>query len=88
LTTRLGSESREWRRENSGWVGVVPVRNFDRGEGGLRHARAWTSFSRARGTSGTDAWALNQTNSACHRAGAVDRHGLTPVKPKLADDKA
>jgi hypothetical protein len=57
-------------------------------EGGLRHARAWTSFSRARGTPGTDVGALDRTNSAGHRAGAADHHGRTPVKPKLADDKA
>jgi hypothetical protein len=56
--------------------------------GGLRRARAWTIFSSARGTSGTDARALDRTNSAGHRAGAVDRHGRTSVKPKLADDKA
>jgi hypothetical protein len=35
--------------------------------GGLRRARAWTSFSRARGTSGTDAGALDWTNLASHR---------------------
>jgi hypothetical protein len=55
---------------------------------GLRHARAWTNFSRARGTPGTDAGALDYTNLASHRAGTADRHGQTPMKPKLADDKA
>jgi hypothetical protein len=43
--------------------------------GGLRRARAWTSFSRARGTSGTDAGALDWTKSAGHRAGTADRRG-------------
>jgi hypothetical protein len=43
--------------------------------GGLRRARAWTNFSRARVTPGTD-------------AGALDRHDRTQAKPKLADDKA
>ena len=56
--------------------------------GGLRRARAWTSFSRARGTLGTDTGALDRTNSTGHRAGAADHHGRTPAKPKLADDKA
>jgi hypothetical protein len=56
--------------------------------GGLRRARAWTSFSRARGTPGTDAGALNRTNSTGHRAGVADRHDRTPANPKLADDKA
>jgi hypothetical protein len=56
--------------------------------GGLRHARAWTSFNRARGTPGTDAGALDQTNSASHRACAADHHDRTPAKLKLADDKA
>jgi hypothetical protein len=64
------------------------VRNSDRGEGGLRRARAWTSFSRARGISGTEAGALDQTNSVGHRAGVADRHDRTPAKPKLATDKA
>jgi hypothetical protein len=43
--------------------------------GGLRRARAWTSFSRARGTSGIEAGALDWTNSTGHRAGAADRRG-------------
>jgi hypothetical protein len=41
--------------------------------GGLRHARAWTSFNRARGTSGTDAEAHDWTNSAGYLASAADR---------------
>jgi hypothetical protein len=56
--------------------------------GGLRRARAWSSFSGARGTSGTDAGALYWTNSASHRADEADRHDRTPAKQKLADDKA
>jgi hypothetical protein len=43
--------------------------------GGLRRARAWTSFSRARGTSGTDEGVLDWTNSAGHRVGAADCRG-------------
>jgi hypothetical protein len=56
--------------------------------GGPRRARAWTGFSRVRGTSGTDEGTLDQANSAGPRACAVDRHGRTPVKPKLANDEA
>jgi hypothetical protein len=56
--------------------------------GGLRRARAWTNFSRARGTPGTDAEALDRTNLASHHASVANRHGQPPAKPKLADDKA
>jgi hypothetical protein len=56
--------------------------------GGLRRARAWDSFSRARGSPRIDAGALDRANLAGHRAGAVDHHSQTPVKPKLAGDKA
>jgi hypothetical protein len=56
--------------------------------GGLRHAKAWDSFSRGRGTLGTNIGALDRANLAGHRAGAVDRHGRTPTKPKLADHRA
>jgi hypothetical protein len=64
------------------------VRNSGRGEGGLRRARAWTGFSKARGTPGTNAGALDRANSAGHHAGMADRHGRTPAKLKLADNKA
>jgi hypothetical protein len=43
--------------------------------GGLRRARAWDSFSRARRTSGNDAGALGRTKSADHRTGAADCYG-------------
>jgi hypothetical protein len=55
---------------------------------GLRRAKAWDRFSRARGNSRTNAGALGWANLAGHRAGAVDRHGRTPTKPKLANDKS
>jgi hypothetical protein len=45
-----------------------------RGEG-LRHAKAWDSFSRARGNSRTDAGALGRTKLVGHREGTADRHG-------------
>jgi hypothetical protein len=54
----------------------------------LRCAKAWDSFSRGRGTLGTNTGALGQANLAGHRAGAADRHGQTPAKPKLADHRA
>jgi hypothetical protein len=62
------------------------MRNRGRGEGGLRCVRAWTSFSRARGTSGTDEGALDRINSVGHRAVAADHHDRTSAKPKLAND--
>jgi hypothetical protein len=55
--------------------------------GGLRRAKAWDSFSRGRGTLGTNVRALGRANLAGHHAGAADRHGRTPAKPKLANDK-
>jgi hypothetical protein len=75
-----GERSRAGRR-NSG-EGFRP-----RGEG-LRHDKAWDNFSRGRGTLGTNVGALGRANLAGHRAGAADRHGRTPAKPKLADNKA
>jgi hypothetical protein len=44
-----------------------------RGEG-LRHAKAWDSFNRARGNSRTDTGALGRTKLAGYRKDAVDRH--------------
>jgi hypothetical protein len=55
---------------------------------GLRRAKAWTNFSRARGTPGADAGALNRANLVGHRVGAADRHGQPLAKPKLANNKA
>jgi hypothetical protein len=79
LTMRPGSEKVERWRKDSRWVGATPVRNRGRGEGGLRRARAWTSFSKARGTSRTDAGALDRTNSAGHRVGTTDCDGTSQV---------
>jgi hypothetical protein len=55
--------------------------------GGLRHAKAWTNFSRARGTPGADTGALNRANLASHCAGAADHHDQPPAKPKLANNE-
>jgi hypothetical protein len=43
--------------------------------GGLRHAKAWDSFSRGRDILGTNTGALGRANLAGHCAGAADRHG-------------
>jgi hypothetical protein len=55
--------------------------------GGLRRAKAWDSFSRGRGTLGTNTGALGRANLTGHRVGAADRHDRTPAKPKWADNK-
>jgi hypothetical protein len=73
LATRPGSERGERRRKGSG-RGNFGEESRPRRRG-LGRVRAWTSFSRARGTSGTDAGALHWTNSVGHRAGAADRRG-------------
>jgi hypothetical protein len=56
--------------------------------GGLRRAKAWTNFSRARGTPRAVAGALDRANLAGHRAGAADRHDQPPTKSKLANSEA
>jgi hypothetical protein len=83
------------RGQRGGMAGKRPLadrRNSGEGfwprGGGLRRAKAWDSFSRGKGTLGTNAGALGQANLASHREGAVDRHGRTPAKPKLADNRA
>jgi hypothetical protein len=58
-----------------------------RGEGS-RRAKACDSFNRGRGTSGTNVGALGWANLNGHHAGAADRHGRTPAKPKLVNSKA
>jgi hypothetical protein len=88
LTTWPRLERGERWRKGSRRVGITPMRDFGRGKGGLSRARAWTGFSRARGTPRIDVGALDRVNLAGHHAGAADRHGQTPVKPKLAGDKA
>jgi hypothetical protein len=54
----------------------------------LRRAKAWESFSRGRGDTGTYTGELDQAKLASHRAGAADRHGRAPVMPKLAEHRA
>jgi hypothetical protein len=56
--------------------------------GGLRRAKAWDSFSRGRGTLGTNTGALDRAKLAGHRASAEDCHGRAPAMPKLAEHRA
>jgi hypothetical protein len=58
-----------------------------RGEG-LRCAKSWTTFSKARGTPRAGAGALDRANLAGHRATVADRHGQPPAMPKLANSEA
>jgi hypothetical protein len=56
--------------------------------GDLRRAKAWTNFSRVRGTPGAGAGALDWANLAGHHVGAADCHDQPPAKPKLANNEA
>jgi hypothetical protein len=56
--------------------------------GGLRHAKAWASFSRGRGNIGTYSGELDRAKSAVHRASTTDRRGRAPAVPKLAKHRA
>jgi hypothetical protein len=55
--------------------------------GGLRHGKALASFSRGRGTLGTNTGELDQAKSASHRASTVVRRGRAPAKSKLAEHR-
>jgi hypothetical protein len=52
--------------------------------GGLRRAKAWASFSRGEGDTGTYSSELDRAKSAGHRVSTVDRLGRAPAKVKLA----
>jgi hypothetical protein len=56
--------------------------------GGLRRAKAWASFSRGRGDTGTYSGELDQAKSAGHHASTADRRGRAPAMPKLAEHRA
>jgi hypothetical protein len=56
--------------------------------GDLRRAKAWASFSRDRGDTGTYSGELDQAKSAGHRASMAVRRGRAPAKVKLAEHKA
>jgi hypothetical protein len=68
-------------RSNSG----EPFR--PRGED-LRRAKAWASFSRGRGTLGTNAGELDRAKSVGHHASTADRRGRALVKEKLVEHRA
>jgi hypothetical protein len=85
-----GSEGREGRtagrrsradRRNSG-------EEFRPRGGGLRHAKAWESFSRGRRDTGTYTEELDRAKLADQRASTADRHGRAPAMPKLVEHRA
>jgi hypothetical protein len=62
----VGKRPRAGRRNSS--------EEFQPRGGGLRRAKAWDSFSKGKGTLGTNVRALDWANLTSHRAGAADRH--------------
>jgi hypothetical protein len=56
--------------------------------GGLRRAKAWESFSRGSGDTGTYTGELDRAKLFGHRASTADRHGRAPAMPKLAEHRA
>jgi hypothetical protein len=56
--------------------------------GDLRRAKAWESFSRGRGDTGTYTGELDRAKLAGHRASTADRRGRAPEMPKLAEHRA
>jgi hypothetical protein len=56
--------------------------------GDLRRAKAWASFSRGRGDTGTYSGELDRAKSVGHRASTMDRRGRAPTKAKLAEHRA
>jgi hypothetical protein len=56
--------------------------------GDLRHAKAWASFSRGRGDTGTYSGELDLAKSAGHCASTADRRGRAPVMVKLVEHRA
>jgi hypothetical protein len=55
--------------------------------GDLRRAKAWASFSRGRGNTGTYSGELDRAKSASHRASTADRRGRAPAKAKLDEHR-
>jgi hypothetical protein len=56
--------------------------------GGLRCAKAWESFSRGRGDTGTYTGELDRAKLAGQRARLADRHGRASAMPNLAEHRA
>jgi hypothetical protein len=54
----------------------------------LRHAKAWESFSRGRGDTGTYTGELDRAKLAGHHASTADHHGRAPAMPKLVEHRA
>jgi hypothetical protein len=55
--------------------------------GDLRRAKAWASFSKGRGDTGTYSGELDRAKSAGHRASTADRRGRAPAKVKWAEHR-
>jgi hypothetical protein len=53
--------------------------------GGLRRTKAWASFSRGRGDTGTYSRELDRAKSAGHRASTADRRGRASAMQKLVE---
>jgi hypothetical protein len=56
--------------------------------GDLRRAKAWASFSRGRGNTGTYSGELDQAKLTGHRASTAVCHGRAPAKVKLTKHRA
>jgi hypothetical protein len=92
----------QWRgrgHESTGREGRTAVRRSRAGQsnsgeafrprgGDLRRAKAWASFSRGMGDTGTYSGELDRAKSAGHRASTAVRRGQAPAKEKLAKHRA
>jgi hypothetical protein len=56
--------------------------------GDLRRTKAWASFSRGRGDTGTYSGELDRAKLAGHHASTADRRGRALEMPKLAEHRA
>jgi hypothetical protein len=71
------------------WAGRSNSSEPFRPRGGvLRRAKAWASFSRGRGDTGTYSRELDRAKLAGHRASTADYRVRAPVKAKLAEHRA
>jgi hypothetical protein len=82
------AERGERRGEGLRRTGGALARHSSHGEGGLRRAKAWASFSRGRGTLGTNAGELDRAKSAGHHVSTAERRDRAPAMPKLAKHRA
>jgi hypothetical protein len=55
--------------------------------GDLKRVKAWASFNRGRGDTGTYSGELDRAKSTSHRASTVNRRGRAPAKVKLAEHR-